>query len=101
MAEQKTKEIGIRKVFGADTKGIIYKLSISFAIWVLIANAIAWPLAWMVMDNWLKNFAYRINLYWWVFALSGFLAMAIALLTVGFQVARAGRKNPIDALRYE
>ncbi len=100
-ADQKKKEIGVRKVFGADTKSIIYKLSTSFAIWVLISNAIAWPVAWLVMDNWLKNFAYRIDLYWWVFALSGFLSISIALITVGFQIGRAGRKNPIMALRYE
>ncbi len=100
-ADQKKKEIGVRKVFGADTKGIVYKLSKSFAIWVLIANIIAWPIAWLVMDNWLKNFAYRIELSWWVFVLAGTLAMLIALLTVGIQVAKAGRKNPIESLRYE
>ncbi|PKP34712.1 MAG: hypothetical protein CVU00_05665 [Bacteroidetes bacterium HGW-Bacteroidetes-17] len=100
-ADQKKKEIGIRKVFGADTNGIIYKLSKSFAIWVLIANIIAWPLAWLVMDNWLKNFAYRIDLYWWVFVLSGVLALLIALATVVFQVTKASRKNPMESLRYE
>ncbi len=100
-ADQKTKEIGIRKVFGADTFGIIRKLSISFAIWVLIANIIAWPFAWFVMDNWLKNFAYRIDLHWWVFLIAGVLALLIALITVGLQAVKTARKNPIEALRYE
>ena len=100
-ADQKKKEIGIRKVFGAETTGIISKISSSFAIWVLISNMIAWPIAWLVMNNWLKNFAYRIDLYWWVFVLSGLISIAIALLTVSFQVAKVARKNPIDALRYE
>jgi ABC-type antimicrobial peptide transport system permease subunit len=100
-ADQKSKEIGIRKVFGAESSGIIQKISASFAIWVIISNIIAWPLAWLVMDNWLKNFAYRIDLYWWVFILAGIVSILIALLTVGIQVAKVARKNPIDALRYE
>lgn len=100
-AEQRKKEIGVRKVFGADTRRIIYQLSTSFAIWVFIANIIAWPLAWVAMDTWLKNFAYRIDLYWWVFVLSGLISIAIALFTVSFQVAKVARKNPIESLRYE
>lgn len=100
-ADQKKKEIGIRKVFGADIIGIIYKLSTSFAIWVMIANVIAWPIAWLVMDNWLQNFAYRIDLYWWVFVLSGVLALFIALITVGLQVYRAAILNPVESIKYE
>ena len=100
-AEQKTKEIGIRKVFGASITNVILKLSISFTIWVIIANLIAWPVAYLVMSDWLKNFAYRIELQWWVFLFSGVLALIVALLTVIIQAAKAGMKNPIELFRYE
>ena len=100
-AEQRTKEIGIRKVLGASIQGIIYLLSKEFVKWVLVANIIAWPLAYWVMTRWLENFAYRIDIGLWIFALSGILALLIALLTVSYQSIKSAVANPIDCLRYE
>ncbi|MGA1198175.1 MAG: FtsX-like permease family protein, partial [Candidatus Latescibacterota bacterium] len=100
-AERRTKEIGIRKVVGASVGGIVMLLSRDFVKLVLIANVIAWPVAYWAMRDWLANFAYRIDLGWEVFVLSGGLALVIALLTVGYQAWKAARANPVDALRYE
>jgi putative ABC transport system permease protein len=101
IADQKTKEIGIRKVLGASVTRIVKNLNKSFLKWVLIANLIAWPIAWFAMNRWLENFAYRIGLSWWMFVLAAVLAVFIALLTVSFQTVKAALKNPIDSLRYE
>ena len=101
LTEQRTNEIGIRKVLGASESGIVFLLSKQFTKWVLIANLFAWPAAYFVMNEWLKNFAYRINIGIWVFVLSGMLAVGIALLTVSYQALKAARANPIDSLRYE
>jgi putative ABC transport system permease protein len=101
LTEQRTSEIGIRKVLGASESGIVFLLSKQFTKWVLIANLFAWPAAYFVMSEWLKSFAYRINIGIWVFVLSGLLAAGIALVTVSFQAIRAARANPIDSLRYE
>jgi putative ABC transport system permease protein len=101
LTEQRTSEIGIRKILGASESGIVFFLSKQFTKWVLIANLFAWPAAYFVMNEWLKSFAYRINIGIWVFVLSGMLAAGIALLTVSFQAFRAARANPIDSLRYE
>ncbi len=101
VAEQKTKEIGIRKVLGSSKTGIFVLLSKSFTKWVLIANIISWPIAYYVLDNWLKTFAYRININIMIFVLSGLLALLIALVTVGYQAVRAASANPVDCLRYE
>lgn len=101
VAEQKTKEIGIRKVLGSTKTGIFLLLSKSFTKWVLIANIISWPIAYYILDNWLKSFAYRININVMIFVLSGLLALLIALLTVGYQAIRAASANPVDCLRYE
>ena len=100
-SEQRTKEIGIRKVLGASHIGLISLLSQEFTKWVLLANLIAWPLAYYVMHNWLQSFAYRIELSVWPFILSGLLALLIALLTVSWQAIRAAITNPIKSLRYE
>lgn len=100
-AEQRTKEIGVRKMLGASTKGIVLLLSTEFAKLVLVANLIAWPAAYFAVDNWLQNFAYRVDLSWWVFALGGLLTLLIALATVGYQAVRAALTNPIEALKYE
>jgi putative ABC transport system permease protein len=100
-AEQRTKEIGIRKVLGASVNGIIALLSKDFIKLVLLANLIAWPLAYFAMSNWLQDFAYRIDLGWRVFALAGGLALLIALLTVSVQAAKAALANPVNSLRYE
>jgi putative ABC transport system permease protein len=101
LTEQRTSEIGIRKVLGASESGIIFLLSKQFTKWVLIANLFAWPAAYFIMSEWLKSFAYRVNIGIWVFVLSGMMAVGIALATVGFQALKAARANPIDSLRYE
>jgi putative ABC transport system permease protein len=101
MAERRTKEIGIRKTNGASTNNILRLLSIDFTKWVLLANIIAWPVTWIVMRKWLENFAYRVDIQFWIFAVAGVLAFVIALLTVSFHAVRASRQNPSLSLRYE
>ena len=100
-AEQLTKEIGIRKVLGATATNVMTLLSQDFVKLVLVANLIAWPVAYYAMSKWLENFAYRIDIGWWVFALAGGLALVIALLTVSTQAVRAALANPVESLRYE
>ncbi len=101
IAEQKTKEIGIRKVLGSSNTGIFILLSKNFTKWVLVANLISWPIAYFVLSKWLKSFAYHINISLMIFVLSGLMALAIALLTVGYQALKAASANPADCLRYE
>jgi putative ABC transport system permease protein len=100
-AEQRTKEIGVRKFLGASSPGIVLLLSKQFAKWVLLANLLAWPCAYIITKNWLQGFAYRSAVAWWLFALTGIGTLVIALLTVSFQAVRAARANPVDSLRYE
>ncbi|MBA7661266.1 hypothetical protein ES703_69281 [subsurface metagenome] len=100
-AERRTKEIGIRKVLGASVQQIVGMLSREFVILVLVANVLAWPVAWYAMNRWLQNFAYRIDLSWWIFVLAGALALVIALATVSTQAIKAATANPVDSLRYE
>jgi putative ABC transport system permease protein len=100
-AEQKTKEIGIRKVMGATVSGIVLLLSKKFTRWVLAANIIAWPIAYVAMKQWLQNFAYRATLGIEIFVLSGLLALMIALGTISYQAIRAASANPVESLRYE
>jgi putative ABC transport system permease protein len=100
-AEQRTKEIGIRKVLGASVGSIVTLLSKDFIRLVLIALVIASPLAWYAMNRWLQDFAYKIGIEWWVFALAGLLAVGIALLTVSFQSVKAALMNPVKSLRSE
>ena len=100
-AEQRTREIGIRKVLGASASGVMSLLGGEFVKWVLAASLIAWPLSYLLMQSWLKSFAYRIPLGWELFALSGALGGAVALLSVGFQAVRAARADPVASLRYE
>jgi len=99
--EQRTKEIGVRKVLGASVAGIIGLLSQDFVKLVLVANVLAWPMAYFAMNTWLQDFTYRINISWWIFALAGGLALLIALLTVSTQAIKAALANPVEALRYE
>jgi putative ABC transport system permease protein len=101
IAEQKTKEIGIRKVLGSSNTGIFVLLSKNFTKWVLVANLISWPVAYFVLKNWLNSFAYHINPSILIFVLSGTIAMVIMLLTVGYQAVKAASANPADCLRYE
>lgn len=99
--EQRTKEVGVRKVLGASVTSLVGLLSRDFLKLVLIANLIAWPVAYLTMNKWLQNFAYHIGLSWWIFVLSGVLALMIALATVGYQAIRAATANPVESLRYE
>jgi putative ABC transport system permease protein len=100
-AERRVKEIGIRKVIGASVSNIVALLSRHFIRLVLIANVIAWPLAYFAMNRWLQDYAYRIPMSWWVFALAGVLALGIALVTVSMLALRAAMRNPVDSLRTE
>jgi putative ABC transport system permease protein len=99
--EQKTKEIGIRKVLGAKTQGLVFTLSKEFLKWVLLANLLAWPTAFIIMNDWLKNFAYRIDIAWWMFIASGILTLIIAVLTISYQAFKSAISDPVEALRYE
>ena len=101
ITEQRTKEIGIRKVLGASIPSLLFMLSKEFLKWVIIANIIAWPVAYYVMNNWLKDFAYRIDINLWIFLLSGIIALVIALLTVSSHAIKAASADPIKSLRYE
>lgn len=100
-AERRIKEIGIRKVMGASVNSIIALLSRHFVRLVLLANLIAWPLAYLAMDHWLADYAYRVPISWWVFLLAGILALGIALVTVSILALRAAVANPVKALRSE
>lgn len=101
MTQRRTKEIGLRKINGAKPAEIFILMSGEYIIWVMISIVIVCPVAWFSMNKWLQNFAYRINISWWVFALAGVIALLIALLTVSWQSYKAAYKNPVDALRYE
>ncbi|MFZ2053013.1 MAG: ABC transporter permease [Candidatus Aminicenantales bacterium] len=101
ITEQRTKEIGIRKVLGASAPQVLFLLTRQFAFLVLIANIIAWPVAYWITRQWLQDFAYRTTMTAWLFALSAGLALLVALLTVSFQSVRAALANPVDSLRYE
>jgi len=100
-AEQRVKEIGIRKVLGASVGNISGMLSKDFLKLVLISAAIAFPVAWWAMHKWLEDFAYRVSIGWWVFAIAGVLALIIALATVSFQAIKAALANPVRSLRTE
>jgi putative ABC transport system permease protein len=99
--EQRAKEIGIRKVLGASAFGVIHLLSGNFLKLVLLANIIAWPVAWWLMDYWLRDFVYRISIEPWVFLLAGLAAVVIAMITIIYQAIKAAHVNPIESLRSE
>ncbi len=101
ISEQRTKEIGIRKVLGAKESGLVYLLSKEFLLKVITANTIAWPAAYFLMVHWLRDFAYRIDISLEIFIFSTLIAIAIALLTVSYQTIKAATANPVDSLRYE
>ncbi|MCF0053614.1 ABC transporter permease [Dyadobacter sp. LJ53] len=100
-AEQRIKEIGVRKVLGASVASIVSLLSKDFVKLVFIAIVIASPIAWYVMNQWLQNFAYKIDIDWWVFAFAGLLSLTVALLTISFQSIKAGLMNPVKSLKSE
>lgn len=101
MTEKRTKEVGIRKVMGASVPGILLMLSKEFTKWVLVANLVAWPVAYYFMNTWLQTFAYHVDLNMWLFILSGLIALCIAWATVSYQSIKIARANPVNALRYE
>lgn len=101
IAERRTKEIGVRKALGASVHRIIFLLSKEFINWVLLANIIAWPIAYYFMNKWLQDFVFRINITLWPFLYSGLIALLIALITVSYQSIKAALANPIESLKYE
>jgi putative ABC transport system permease protein len=100
-AEERTKEIGVRKVLGAKTANILFLLCKEFGRWVLVANVVAWPVAYFMMNRWLQNFAYQTGIGLWPFILSAILALLIALFTVSYQSIKAALSDPVECLRYE
>ena len=98
---RRTKEIGVRKILGASVNSIVLTLIGDFLKWIALANIIAWPIAWYVANEWLQNFAYHTEMSWWMFALAGGIAFAIALVTISLQAIKAATANPVKSLRYE
>ena len=101
VAVNRTKEIGVRKVLGASNSKIVMLLSKDFIKWALIANIIAWPIAWYLMNKWLYNFAYKIEIGIIPFVVTGITVLLIALLTISIQTVKAALANPVDSLRSE
>lgn len=101
MAEQRSKEVSIRKVFGANISGLTLLMSKRFLLWVVISNIIAWPIAWYAMKSWLENYVYHTNLSIWFFAFAAIATLLISLLTVSFHTIRTASRNPANVLRYE
>jgi len=100
-AERRTKEIGIRKVLGASVSGITSLLSKDFLKLVAVSCIVAFPVAWWMMNSWLKNYQYRITISWWIFVAAGIVSILIAILTVSFQAIKAAIANPVKSLRTE
>jgi ABC-type antimicrobial peptide transport system permease subunit len=100
-AEQRRKELSIRKVLGASVSGIVMKFSKDFLRLVVLALVIAVPIAWVMMETWLQRFAYRIDLSWWMFAMAGVIAILLSILTIGVQAVKSALENPVKNLRSE
>jgi putative ABC transport system permease protein len=100
-AQQRVKEIGIRKVLGASVQSVVTMLSKDFIKLVAIAILIATPIAWLGMHQWLQGFAYRIAIHWWIFGLAGVLALVITIATISIHAIKAALANPVDSLRNE
>ena len=100
-SEQRTKEIGIRKVLGASVNNLVQMLSLNFLVLVGVASLLAFPIAWWAMNSWLRGFEYRINMSWWIFLLAGSIAAIIAFATISFQTIKAAIANPVKSLRSE
>ena len=100
-AERRTKEIGVRKVLGASVSGIALLVSKDFFKLVAVSCIVAFPIAWWMMNGWLKNYQYRIAISWWIFLAAGIAAILIALITVSFQAIKAAVANPVKSLRTE
>jgi putative ABC transport system permease protein len=101
MAEQRSKEISIRKVLGASVSGIFKMLTINFLKLVLISFVLAVPIAWYFMQSWLESFSYRVDMSWWYFGLAGVAVTVVALITVSSQALNVAHSNPVDSLRNE
>ena len=101
MAEEKTKEIGVRKVLGATVKDLVALFSKEFTKWVILANIIAWPLAWYIMDMYLSEYAFRIDMPWWVFGFVAIIVLGISVLTVAYQSWKSANQDPVKSLKYE
>ena len=101
IAERRSKEIGIRKVLGISARRIVLLMSREFILLGIMANVIAWPLAFLGLKTWFQNFAYRIDMPWFIFLLAGLFVLAVGFLTMVFQTIRAARANPIEAIKYE
>src|SRR5262249_17804725 len=99
--EQRTKEIGIRKVLGAAVSGIFMLISRQFLVLIVIAFVLAVPLAYYVIGQWLRDFAYRASMDWWIYSLPGLITIVMALVTLGFQSIKAALANPVKSLRTE
>jgi ABC-type antimicrobial peptide transport system permease subunit len=100
-AEQRRKELSIRKILGASVAGIIIKFSADFLKLVILAMAVAIPFAWLMMSNWLESFAYQIKLDWWIFAFAGLIAIFLSMVTISIQALSSALENPVDVLRME
>jgi putative ABC transport system permease protein len=101
MAENRTKEIGVRRVLGASVTGVATLLSKDFLKLVTISFILATPIAWWAMYAWLQDYTYRVSIHWWVFALAGLLSILIAIITVSYQAIKAAVANPVKSLRSE
>ncbi|NJK94778.1 MAG: ABC transporter permease [Bacteroidales bacterium] len=101
LINQRIKEIGVRKVNGARSFEILLTIYKAFVIWLLGALVIAMPIAYFIVDKWLSNFPYKVQMSWWVFVLAGTIAIVVAIITLSWQSWRAATRNPVESLRYE